>query len=44
MDGQVKQSRNALETAWGLSNKSMPDALIELGKLELSEKKLSGRQ
>ena len=38
MDGQVKQSRNALETAWGLSNKSMPDALIELGKLELSEK------
>jgi len=38
MNGETENSRNALKTAWALSERSIPEALIELGKLELAEK------
>ncbi len=37
-NGEINSSRKTLETAWLLSGKSIPESLLELGKLELSEK------
>jgi len=38
MNGEINSARKTLETAWELSEKSISEALIELGKLELAEK------
>jgi putative PEP-CTERM system TPR-repeat lipoprotein len=38
MNGEINSARQTLETAWKLSDSTIAEALVELGKLELGEK------